>query len=126
MGCNGIPGGQPYNREERSKRTETVRDPDPQKTNGQGEDNAYPERRPSKPAALKKRLKHVGVYLHSRHFTARGEMPGVEIHANMLETLFQGSWLRRSPQACWRVSPLPAFYRSWRTAKCREWRYTPT
>src|SRR2546422_11537174 len=79
MGCNGIPGGQPYNREERSKRTETVRDPDPQKTNGQGEDNAYPERRPSKPASLKKRLKHVGVYLHSRHFTARGERRGEDV-----------------------------------------------
>ena len=30
-------------------------------------------------------------------FATSGEMPGVEIHANMLETLFQGSWLRRSP-----------------------------
>src|SRR5437773_3651129 len=30
-------------------------------------------------------------------FATSGEMPGVEIHANMLETLFQGSWLGRSP-----------------------------
>ena len=30
-------------------------------------------------------------------FATSGEMPGVEIHANMLETLFQGSWFRRSP-----------------------------
>jgi adenylate cyclase len=31
-------------------------------------------------------------------FASRGEMPGVEIHANVLETLFQGILLRRIPR----------------------------
>jgi len=58
-------------------------------------------------------------------FATHGEMPGVEIHANVLETLFQGIPLKRAPLglnlalivvagllAVWltnRIRPLPAF-----------------
>lgn len=58
-------------------------------------------------------------------FAVHGEMPGVEIHANVLETLFQGIPLKRAPRglnpaliavagllAVWltnRIRPLPAF-----------------